>query len=369
MQRDARVGQGIADGHVDEVALHGVDDVDHPRVAHIGTVLLEGEAQYQQLGAEHLDAFLQHQLHHLIGHVAAHGVVHTSSRQDDLGVVAVALCCLRQVEGVHADAVAAHQPGLEGEEVPLRPRCLEHILRVDAHLVEYLRQLVHEGDVDIPLRIFDHLRCLGHPDGGCQVRARLYHRGIDCIDQRSCFGRTAGGDLPDLLYRMFLVAGVDALGTVSGEEIDVVLQPTHLLHHRQALLLRHPGVDGGFIHHDIAGGNHLAHRLAGTIEGAQVGVVVAVDRGGHRHHVEVTAADGFKIGGAGESALEGGLQQRILHLEGGIMTAHQLVHARLVQIEPHGGVSGTEKTCQGKSYIPQPNYGYSDLLVHRYHFF
>ena len=66
------------------------------------------------------------------------------------------------------NAVAAYQSGFELEEVPLGTSGFKYILRIDAHPVEYLGQLVHEGNVDIALGVLDHLGGFGHLDAGAK---------------------------------------------------------------------------------------------------------------------------------------------------------------------------------------------------------
>ena len=48
---------------------------------------------------------------------------------------------------------------------------LDHLAGVDPHEVEDDGELVHEGDVDVPLAVLDHLRGLGDLDGGRAVNA------------------------------------------------------------------------------------------------------------------------------------------------------------------------------------------------------
>jgi hypothetical protein len=52
--------------------------------------------------------------------------------------------------------VPADQARTEVEEVPLGAGRRQHVHRVDAELVKDGRQLVHERDVEIALRVLDH---------------------------------------------------------------------------------------------------------------------------------------------------------------------------------------------------------------------
>lgn len=132
------VGPGVVDGDVEVILFESFDDIDDFGVAHVGTVFFECETKHEDVAAEHLDAFLEHQLDDTVGNICAHAVVHAATGEDDLGVVAVALGALGQIIGIDADAVAADKTGLEGQEVPFGRGCLEHIGGVDAHEGEYL---------------------------------------------------------------------------------------------------------------------------------------------------------------------------------------------------------------------------------------
>ena len=56
------------------------------------------------------------------------------------------------------------RPGRNGRKFHLVPAASQHFARVDADAVEDDRQLVHQRDVEVALRVLDHLRRLGHLD-------------------------------------------------------------------------------------------------------------------------------------------------------------------------------------------------------------
>ena len=56
----------------------------------------------------------------------------------------------------------------------------------------------------------------------------------------------------DFFDGMLLVARVDALGRIPGEEIRIELQPGDALHDRETLFFRDTGVDGRFVDDDVA---------------------------------------------------------------------------------------------------------------------
>ena len=71
--------------------------------------------------------------------------------------------------------MSAYQTGVHLDEVPFRTGGFQHILGVDAHQVENLRQLVDESDVDVALAVLDDLGGLGHLDARSPVGAVLKH--------------------------------------------------------------------------------------------------------------------------------------------------------------------------------------------------
>ena len=76
-----------------------------------------------------------------------------------------------QVIRVDADAMPTDEPGVKAHEVPLRRCCPEHFRGVDAHPIEDDRQLVHQRNVQITLRVLDHLGGLGNADARRAVHA------------------------------------------------------------------------------------------------------------------------------------------------------------------------------------------------------
>src|SRR3546814_4022524 len=69
-----------------------------------------------------------------------------------------------EVEGIDADAVSADQLGGEAQEVPFRTGGIQYVVQGDAHLAEDHGDFVDEGDVDVALRVLDHLGGLGGAD-------------------------------------------------------------------------------------------------------------------------------------------------------------------------------------------------------------
>src|SRR5206468_11738598 len=74
---------------------------------------------------------------------------------------------------IDSDAVAADQPRLEAEEVPLGARRIEHVPHRDSDPREDLGDLIDECDVDVALGILDRLRRLRRLDRGDRKSTRL----------------------------------------------------------------------------------------------------------------------------------------------------------------------------------------------------
>jgi len=140
--------------------------------------------------------------------------------------------------------VASDETGIEPEEVPLCPCCLKHLVCADAHPVEDDGELVHEGDVDVALGVFDDLGCLGNLYRGGPVHPCLDDHLIGFCNVLCRHGVTAAGDLDDLCQRVVPVSGVDALGREAHLELFRIFQSGKSLEHRYALFLCAARVDG-----------------------------------------------------------------------------------------------------------------------------
>src|SRR5690625_1949656 len=145
--RAGGLGPGVVNVDGQVVAPKLVHHVDNAAVAYVGAVFLEGQGQNQHAGAGPVDAAFGHKAQHFTGHVAAHAVVGAASGQDHFGVKAALLGLVGQVVRVHADAVAADQAGLKGQEIPFGGGGVEYGGRVQAQVVEQHGQLVDKGEI------------------------------------------------------------------------------------------------------------------------------------------------------------------------------------------------------------------------------
>ena len=352
MLHDGRIGPGVINSDVEVILLQGLVDVDDLSVAHVGAIFLEGEAQDNDVAVEHLNALLQHQFDGFCSHILTHSIIHATTGKDNLWVVAVTLGALCQIVGVNTDAVAAHQTGTEGQEIPLGACGLQHVEGVNTHLVEDLAQFVHEGDVDVALRVLNDLGGLCHLDGGGQVCAGSDDAGIHLVDILTYLRGAAGGHFLDVLHGVLFVARINALGAVAAIEVNIHLQTADLLHHGDTFVLGDTGIDGALIDHHIALADDLANGGAGTHEGREVGIVVIVHGRRHCHDVEVAVTNLLNVAGEDETVVvDCILQDVVSHLKGSIVTCHQRVAPLLVHVKTHSLVLRRKQACQRQANV------------------
>ena len=192
------------------------------------------------------------------------------------------------------------RPGRNGRKFHFVPAASQHLLGVDAEAMEDQRQLVDESNVHVALRVLDDLRRFGDANARSLVRAGLDDRGVQRIDEVGHLRRRAGGDLLDRREPMLLVAGIDALGAVAGEEITVEFQAREALEDRDGDLLGAAGIHGRLEHDDVALLQHLAQQLARALDRLQVRSLVVVDRRGHRDDEDPAGAQILELGRVAE---------------------------------------------------------------------
>src|SRR5665213_1402034 len=95
-------------------------------------------------------------------------------------------------------------------------------------------------------------------------------------------------NLADRGQAMFLVAGIDALRAVAGEEIAIEFQPRHALEDRNTYFFRAAGINRRLVDHDVALLEYAANRLARANQRRQLRPLVFVDRCGHRDYHDAT---------------------------------------------------------------------------------
>src|SRR5690606_17255336 len=247
-----------------------------------------------------------------------------------------------QVIRVDADAVAAHQAGGELEEVPLGSRGIQDFRGADADQVADLRHLVHQRDVDVALRVLQHLRGLGHLDGGGAVHAGVDDFLVDAGDDLQRFLILAGHDLDDLLQRVLAIARIDPFGAVAQLEVDPAAQARRLFEFRSADLLGGAGMDSGFEYDNAARAQHRSYRPASLDQQGKIGIVLVVDRGGNGNDEEIAALQFRHLVGECHGRSQQGLA---LDLAGPVIAFFQprdapLVHIKADDVEALGKCDG-----------------------------
>ena len=147
------------------------DDVRNLRVAQVGHVLFERQTEDTDLRLLERHVHRGEVLHRLLREERGDVVVDATAGEDDLGQVAELLGLHRQIVRIDADAVTTDETRGELQEVPLGAGGFEDVVRADAHAIEDQRELVHQRDVEIALRVLDDLCRFGDLDGGCPVDA------------------------------------------------------------------------------------------------------------------------------------------------------------------------------------------------------
>ena len=280
----------------------------------------------------------------------AHAVVDAAAGADDLGVVAQLLGAVDKIVGIHADAVAAHEARVEAQRVPLGVHRADDGLRVDAHLVKGHGDLVHEGDVDVALGVFDDLGRLGDEDVLGAVDARLDDQAVGVGDDVQALRVHAGDDLADRVQAVHLVAGVDALGRVADLEVHAALEAGLALQDGGAQLLRHARVDRRLVDDDRAGLQVAADGLAGGDDGRQVGRLVVGDGRGHGHYDKARAVQLALVAGEAARALAHRVVASLLRHIVPVAIGRDLA---LVDVKADGVKLAGERHRQRKAHISQ----------------
>ena len=204
-----RDGNGIVDEDFNTVSRQFRNDINYPGIADIGDVFLEGKAKDGDAGLtdglvggdEHLDR--------PFGDVFSHAIVYPASGQDHFRVVTQAFGLVGKIVRIDADAMASDQSRAEGEKIPLRSCRFKDFEGVYSQALKNDGQLVHEGNVDVPLGIFNDLGRFRHFNGGGFIDSRLDDLSIDSLEELHCVPVGAGDDFNDALQGVDLVAGVD----------------------------------------------------------------------------------------------------------------------------------------------------------------
>ena len=102
-----------------------------------------------------------------------------------------------EVVRIDANAMPADQSRPEFQKIPFGAGRVEYFGRIQSHFIEDDGELIHEGDIDIALRVFDHLGGFGDLNAGRFENARVNHRAVDGGQRFQRFGCIAGNDFHD----------------------------------------------------------------------------------------------------------------------------------------------------------------------------
>ena len=195
-----------------------------------------------------------------------------------------------KVVRVDADAMATDEPGSERQKIPLGSRGLKHLGRIDADPVKQKRELVHQRNVEIALRILDHFRGLGYTDGARPIHARSDDTRVNRRNTIERFRRVPRHDLGNAGQGVLVVARIDALGRIADKKIPLPLHPRVLLQSRNTDFLRRPRIDGRLEYHRRTRLEIGTHRGARAKKRAKVRLVRFVHRGWHGDDDKISVA-------------------------------------------------------------------------------
>ena len=316
-----------------------LDYLDRRGLAVVVDVLLVSDTQYQHLRAfQRLGKPLVEHVRNASNAILGHPVVNHHRRLDHRGVKPVFARFPAQVVRVQRDAVTAQaRARIERRKAErLRLRRLDHLPKVDPHLVAEDRQFVDQADVDVPVGVLQNLRHLGdrrrRSAENLVLQNGLVHGRNDV---GSVLSQTAH-DLRRILRLEIDVAGVHAFRGEAQIEVLAALEAGRF----------EDGLDQFFSSSRIGRGlKHHHHPLveiprdgAGRrFDVADVGLLVGVKRGGNADRDEIDVPDETEVGGGGEPPFgdERG-QVRIDDVADIVVARVHQVHLLLLNIETNG---------------------------------
>ena len=118
------------------------------------------------------------------------------------------------------------------------------------------------------------------------MNARRHHQFINFGDLIQRFLIHARNDFADIFQPVRLVARIDPFGRITDLEIHAAFQPGSPFQDRDADFLGHARINRAFKNHDTAGFQIFTQDPARTFHWAEVGGMVVMDGGRHRHDME-----------------------------------------------------------------------------------
>ena len=117
-----------------------------------------------------MNSFFKHTFNKLGDHIGAHAVVQAAPGKNDFWVVTYSLSLVSQIVGVNANAMSSHKVRPERQKVPFCAGSFKNGFGINTHSVENYCQLVNQGNIQVSLGVFNHLRCLCYSYRRCLVR-------------------------------------------------------------------------------------------------------------------------------------------------------------------------------------------------------
>src|SRR5918992_3364629 len=272
-------------------------DIDHPAIAQIRHILLEGQSKDGDPASLYRIAGMDQLLDNLPADIDPHAIVDTAAGQDHLGDIAQDPRLMGQVVGIHPDTMPSHKPRLKAQKVPLGGGGSQHLVGIDTHLVEDKRQLIHERNIEISLGILNDLSCLGDLDSRRPVHTGLNHRAIDRRDCIQCLWILPGDDLDNGGEGMFFITGIDPLRRITHKKLNPALQSRLTFKHRDTLLLGGTGIYGRLIDHNATALQLPSYGLRGVNHRGEIGLFGLIDRGGDSDDMEISSPEIVRIRG------------------------------------------------------------------------
>ena len=237
------------------------------------------------------------------------------------------------------------RPGVNGQEIPLGLGGVEDVPDRHVEFLEDPRHLVHEGDVDVALRILDRLGALGRLDRGGTEGAPGGDALIQRRDAIGGFGAVARHHLDDAIDGMFAVARIDPLGAVSDDKILFPDQPRGALDRRHAQFLGDAGINRALEDDQrlAAAIEHPADHLARAEQRTEIGAVALVDRSRDGDNIDVGGRTRGGVGCVVERAC--GHADRV-DLAGAILASDEFGNPGGIDVESDRGKAPRQRDRQ-----------------------
>jgi hypothetical protein len=190
--------------------------------------------------------------------------------------------------------------------------------------VEDHGQLVHQGDVQIALRVLDDLGRLRRLDAGGAVDAGLHDEPVHLGEAGGDVGGLPRHDLDHAIERVLRIARVDALWRIPDVKVDSCAEPGRVLEDRHADLFGRPWVDRGLEDDHGTARQVSAHRAARRAKRAKIGSPVLVHG---RRDGDDDDIGGAELRGIGGEFQAGRLEIFRLHFAGTVVAVLQLADA------------------------------------------